>query len=349
MCAGCWAFLHPNLLDDSGKRIAQLQLMINALLALSLCADWNPRLAAEYLDGREKEWFAWKAAQTPGGPCVSCHTNVTYLLVRPALRKELGEQQPTAYEIGLRDALKARIPLPDVFSKSFSKEPLHAQSLGVESIHAALLLGSEEAFDRMWALQLKDGKEKGAWNWFHLDLDPWETPESTFYGATLAALAVRNSTEEQRATHREQIGSLIDYLKREQSGQPLHNRLMLLWAMPEAVADKKALLDEVWKKQAADGGWSIESLGPWKKDARSSGSEAYATGLTAYVLLTDHDGSNKRMDKALNWLKSHQNREHGFWTSSSMNKDYPPDSMMVKFMQDAATGFAAMALLEAER
>jgi hypothetical protein len=32
-----------------------------------------------------------------------------------------------------------------------------------------------------------------------------------------------------------------------------------------------------------------------------------------------------------------------------MNKEYPPGSMMVKFMQDAATGFAALALLEAER
>ncbi len=55
------------------------------------------------------------------------------------------------------------------------------------------------------------------------------------------------------------------------------------------------------------------------------------------------------MLEALNWLKSHQNSEHGYWASSSMNKEYPADSMMVKFMQDAATGFAALALLEAER
>jgi hypothetical protein len=32
-----------------------------------------------------------------------------------------------------------------------------------------------------------------------------------------------------------------------------------------------------------------------------------------------------------------------------MNKDYAPDSMMVKFMQDAATGFATLALLESVR
>ena len=324
-------------------------MMINALLALSLCGDWNARLAADYLDGREKEWFAWKATKTPGGPCVSCHTNVTYLLVRPALRRELGETQPTQFETGLKDALRARIPLPDVFPASFAKEPRHSQSLGVESIHAALLLGEEPALERMWSLQIKEGKEKGAWNWFHLDLDPWETPESTFYGATLAAMAVRNAPPEHRARHLEQIATLTDYLQREQGAQPLHNRLMLLWAMPEALTDKKALIDEVWKKQQPDGGWSVESLGPWKRPLRSAGSDAYATGFVSYVLLIDHNRGQKGLNEALQWLKSHQNQEYGFWTSSSMNKEYPADSMMVKFMQDAATGFAAMALLEAER
>jgi len=322
--------------------------MINALLALSLCGDWNPRLAADYLDGREKEWFAWKSAQTPGGPCVSCHTGVTYLLVRPALRRELGEKQPTTYETGLRDALRARIPLPEVFPKAFAKEPRHSQSLGVESIHAALLLGEEAALERMWSVQITEGKEKGAWNWFHLDLDPWETPESSFYGAALAALAVRNATPEHRERHREQIAMLTDYLKREQAGQPVHNRLMLLWAMP-SVVDKQAVADELWKKQEADGGWSMESLGPWKRPMRSSGSDAYATGFATYVLLIDHNVHDKRLEGALKWLKSHQNQEFGYWASSSMNKEYPADSMMVKFMQDAATGFAAMALLEAEK
>jgi len=343
MCGGCWAFLRPNLLDASGTLAGQWRVMINALLALSLCADWNPRQAADYLDGREKEWFSWKTAQTPGGPCVSCHTNVTYLLARPALRRELGEKQPTAYETGLRDALRARIPLQDVFPARFSKEPLHEQSLGVEAIHAALLLGDEPALDRMWSLQLKDGKEKGAWNWFHLDLDPWETLESNFYGASLAALAVKQATPEHRERHREQIALLAGYLRREQSGQPLHNRLMLLWSMAEAVADRQALFKEVENKQQPDGGWSMESLGPWKRPLRSSGSDAYATAFATYVLLVSH----RRSDKALDWLKAHQDQQGGFWASSSMNKEYPVNSMMAKFMQDAATGFAAMALIEA--
>jgi squalene-hopene/tetraprenyl-beta-curcumene cyclase len=302
--------------------------MIQALLALSLCADWSPRLAADYLDSRQKEWFAWKAAQTASGPCVSCHTGVTYLLVRPELRRKLGEKQPTPYETGLRKTLGG---------VGF-KEPLASQAPGVEVIHSALFLGD---FDRMWAMQIKEGNDKGAWQWFHLDLDPWEMPESTFYGATVAALAARNDHG-----HLEQIALLRDYLKREQAGQPLHNRLMLLWAMPDLVSGN--LLEEALKKQQADGGWTMESLGPWKRPTRSSGSDAYATGLVTYTLLKGHKSSKLRLAGALNWLKLHQN-EQGYWAATSMNKEYPADSMMVKFMQDAATGFAALALLEAER
>ena len=302
--------------------------MIQALLVLSLCADWSPRLAADYLDSRQKEWFAWKAAQTPSGPCVSCHTGVIYLLVRPELRRKLGEKQPTAYETGL---------LKTLGGVGF-KEPLASLAPGVEVIHSALFLGD---FDRMWSMQIREGKDKGAWKWFHLDLDPWETPESTFYGATVAALAARNDHG-----HPEQIALLRDYLKREQGGQPLHNRLMLLWAMPDLVSGH--LLDEALKKQQPDGGWTMESLGPWKRPTRSSGSDAYATGLVTYTLLKGHKSSKLRLAGALNWLNLHQN-EQGYWAATSMNKEYPADSMMVKFMQDAATGFAALALLEAER
>src|SRR5256885_935350 len=35
--------------------------------ARAYSADWNPRLAADYLDSRQKEWFAWAPAKTPGG------------------------------------------------------------------------------------------------------------------------------------------------------------------------------------------------------------------------------------------------------------------------------------------
>ncbi len=306
--------------------------MIDLILALSLCADWSPRLAANYLDGRQKEWFAWKTAQTAGGPCVSCHTGVTYLLVRPELRRKLGEPGPTAYETGL---------LRTLHFPGF-EGALARRAGAVQNIHSALFTGDLES---LWPLQITSGKEKGAWEWFHLDLDPWEMPESSYYGATLAAIAIGNDS-----SHPEQIALLKDYLRREYPVQPEHNKLMLLWAstkMPGILADREKLVEEIWKLQQPDGGWTMESLGPWKRPTRTVGSDAYATGLVTYALLVDHNSSNKGMRKALDWLKSHQDREGGFWASASMNKEYPAGSMMVKFMQDAATEFAALALLEA--
>ena len=117
-----------------------------AIVAPAFCGDWNPRLAADYLDGRQKEWFAWKPASGPGGPCFSCHTGMTYLLARPALRRVLGESEPTIYEKGLLDALRARAD---------KTEPVASQAVGVETIFAALFLApdkdanSQRAVDRL--------------------------------------------------------------------------------------------------------------------------------------------------------------------------------------------------------
>ena len=54
---------------------------------VSVGDGWSPERAARYLDGRLQQWFAWKPAASPEGPCVSCHTGMPYLLARPALRR----------------------------------------------------------------------------------------------------------------------------------------------------------------------------------------------------------------------------------------------------------------------
>ena len=336
------------------------------------CGDWSPRLAADYLDSRQKEWFAWPAAKAQGGPCVSCHTGITYLLVRPGLRRALGESEPTSYERGLLDGLRARVEKKSANELSpGGKEPIASQRFGVEAIFSALFLTLQDrggaklsseaklAFDRLWSLQIQDGKAKGAWPWFALELEPWETPDSAFYGAALAALAAGSAPAEYRDQPdiRKHIVALTEYLQREQQGQPLHNRLTLLWAsskLPAALPGpmRRPLLDEILRKQQADGGWTLESLGSWSphpKAPPTSGSNCYATGFVAFVL--EQAGlarSHPDLMRALNWLRSHHNRQFGYWTADSMNKPYEADSMPLRFMQDAATSFAAMALLDAK-
>jgi len=316
-------------------------------LALSVVAaagaDWNPRLAAQYLDSRQKEWFAWPRANAGAKPCISCHTGVTYLLARPALREALGESGPTEYESGLLASLRSRVGL---------KEPAAAPGLGVESILAARFLGTAEAYDRMWALQVRDGAAKGAWNWFALDRDPWEMPESRFFGTALAAMAVPAKEHS-----RPEAQDLVSYLRREQATQPLHNRLMLLWASQSfpailPAADRRVLIDEVWKKQQADGSWTMDALGPFQAHAkapRAPGSNAYATAFTAYVMQQAGDPSSPKLALALAWLRTHQNPECGCWEAVSMNEQYEPGSIPTKFMTDAATSYAVLTLLSSQK
>jgi squalene-hopene/tetraprenyl-beta-curcumene cyclase len=292
------------------------------------------------MDSRQKDWFVWPRANAAAKPCVSCHTGVTYLLARPALRQALGEDAPTVYETGLLASLRSRIDL---------KEPAASPGLGVESILAARFLATGDAIDRMWALQVHEGAAKGSWNWFALDRDPWEMPDSRYYGAALAAMAVPAKDH-----GRPEAQELVAYLHRERASQPLHNRLMLLWAsavFPEVLpaAERRALVEEVWKKQQADGSWTIESLGPFPahpKAPHTEGGSAYATAFTAYVMQqAGGDSSNPKLARALAWLRTRQNPECGCWESVSMNEKYEPDSIPVKFMSDAATSYAVLVLL----
>jgi len=318
---------------------------------IGFCADWSPQAAAKYLDSRQKEWFAWKNAQSANGPCVSCHTGMTYLLARPALRRALGESEPTSYERGLLDRLRAQ---------AGSKPPANIQ--GVEVIFGALFLAQQDTgamsdatklnFDQLWSFQRKDGGLK----WYSANLDPWESEPSFFFGAALGAMAVaaapagyRNQPEIQ-----ERVKQLVTYLQDGWQSRPLHHRLALLWAssqMPDVLPARQPLVDEILAAQQSDGGWTIQSLGPWMAHPNatpSEGSNSYATGFIAYVLQkAGVKRSNASLVRALAWLKSHQDPESGAWAAKSMNKQYPPDSMQIRFMDDAATAFAAMALVEA--
>jgi len=340
---------------------AAVLLVVTAVPGLAV--DWSPKLAAQYLDSREKEWFEWPATKSTGGPCMSCHTGVTYLLARPALRRVLGEAAPTTYETGLVEGLRARAGsgLEDALHKM--KEPRASQSVGVEAIFAALFVepgtpSAQQAFERFWAMQIQEGAGKGAWPWYELNSDPYEMPDSRFFGASLAALAVSRMPAEYQAKSeiQERVAALTEYLRTAIAGQPLHNRLLLLWAagkLPAAVRDaKQSIIDEAMKKQQADGSWTMASMGPWKERPAAppaEGGNAYATAVAAFSL--EQAGvprSDPKLKKALEWLSAHQDREFGYWAADSMNKRREPGTIPEGFMRDAATGFAVLALIEPE-
>ena len=168
--------------------------IVACLLPFSLVAgDWESQLAAKYLDAKQQQWSEWKPAQAAGGTCVSCHTNLTYLIARPTLRKLLNEAAPTRHETALLDSLRHRLSQP-------MPEPPYKPGFSAESVIAAVALAPDPAaLDRMWATQLREGPHAGSWGWYSLDLDPWETTASPYFSATLAALAVSSMPPAYRA------------------------------------------------------------------------------------------------------------------------------------------------------
>ena len=52
----------------------------------------------------------------------------------------------------------------------------------------------------MWALQMKTGPNNGAWTWLNFNYEPWESPNSPYFGASLAALAVGSAPDGYAAT-----------------------------------------------------------------------------------------------------------------------------------------------------
>jgi len=151
------------------------------------------------------------------------------------------------------------------------------------------------------------------------------------------------------------LDALKTYLADQWNAQPLHNRLVLVWASTKLKgllrdADRRASVTELIGKQQPDGGWTLESLGPWSEHPNaphSEGSNPYATGLAAFVLeTTGLSAANPNVERALRWLRSQQDPKAGFWDAQSMNTRYEPGSMESQFMRDAATGFAVLALTE---
>jgi squalene-hopene/tetraprenyl-beta-curcumene cyclase len=348
---------------------------------------WDAKSAAAYLDDREVWWMNWQgAARDHETFCVSCHTVVPYLLSRPTLRKQLGEEGPTTSERRLVANVRRRVEMWKDMAPYYDDQDYGphkaAESRATEAVLNSFILANEDieagklsdttrvAFSNMWALQLTYGEAKGAWQWQVFDLKPWESRGSQFYGAALAALAVGTAPESYRGTPEIQanLKMLIDYLKDNANEQSPLNRVTLLWAstkLPGLITSRQEqeIIDEMLAKQQSDGGWSLSSValtwrdlnleslfGKWKRDDGTSQevqSDALATGFILFAL--EEAGVSRpkiQMKRGLDWLVQHQDRTDGSWMAYSLNKRRVPSSNVGRFMTDAATAFTVLALSE---
>jgi squalene-hopene/tetraprenyl-beta-curcumene cyclase len=344
----------------------------------SYAATWDPKAATRYLDNREVWWQNWQLSQMDRGTiCVSCHTVVPYALVRPTLRHELDENKVTPSEQVMLASIGKRVTdwseMTPFYTDAIDGPGKAEQSHATEAVLNAVILSSYDAaedhlsplarlaYGEAWALQERAGENAGGWNWQDFHQAPWESRESAYQGAALMAVALGDAPDGYAGENevRENLELLKQYLRRGYDAQPLMSKLYVLWASARISglltdADRANLADQVADLQLSDGGWALSSLDEqsrkhayldkWRRFLRTGKSDGCATGLVVLAIETAGVKQHEAMRyEGLEWLERHQKKD-GSWWASSLNGQKDPDSDIGRFMSDAATGYAMLAL-----
>jgi squalene-hopene/tetraprenyl-beta-curcumene cyclase len=339
----------------------------------SEASGWDAKAAANYLDGRAEFWATWSnAARDRGTFCMSCHTTLPYAIARPALRAPLGERGPSAAEGKIFGNLLTRArswrDIEPWYPDQTRGIPKTSESRAIESVMNALVIvrrdastghlsdDARTALGVMWTLQMKTGPNSGGWTWLNFNYEPWESPNSPYFGASLAALAVASAPDSYSTSPeiQENVKALRGYFNREHGKVALLNQLMGIWAASAGMRDlltdqqRQSTIDATFALQQPDGGWSTSSLGSYQRvdntpnDTRTDG---YGTALATLALQEAGVPANdSHVVRGLDWLRRNQDRATGRWVATSLNKQRDPESEPGKFMSDAATAYAVLAL-----
>ncbi len=293
--------------------------------------------AGEYLENGSLAWNGQRK-------CVSCHTNGTYMTIRPALTKSLGAPGESTRAFFLEQLGKLSTESVERLRESTRPAQVIYIAAGLAewdaSITGQLSEETEKALELMFAIQ----ETSGTWG----SLNCWPPFESdAYHEATVAAMAaaaapgwlekIRSSPDKKETLAA--VDRLKSYLRTQ---PPLHDysRVLLLWTasrMPDLLNDdqKKELIAVVQKHQKPDGSWSIRSFAApeaWgggnraeklkaEPDFADPPGDGHMTGL-AIIVLRSHGvpATDEKIQGGVRWLKANQ-RESGRWWTRSLNTD----------------------------
>lgn len=292
-----------------------------------------PERVATFLDQINLAW-------TRQRKCGTCHTNYPYVVARPLIGKPGAEHAEVLafFQDRARNWDKNAPRWPAEVVATAQALALHDRLTGAKETSEPARM----ALERQWKLQRPDG----AWDWLKCDWPPSESDDG--YGAVAALLATTAAPGylEKTANAVSRLDRITAYLKTVKD-LSLHHRLHQVWAAhydkrAMAQEERDATLDTLLKLQRPDGGWSLSSLGKWKRkdgtpnEPETAPSDGYATGL-AVMVLVQSKGASDATRKGVAWLLKEQ-KDSGRWFVRSLNND------KAHFITHAGTAYAVLGL-----
>jgi len=289
--------------------------------------------AVDYL---EKGTVAWSKKRN----CVSCHTNGSYMLIRPMLISRLGKPSAEMRDFFIQETTRLEKLDPKRLMASTFPARVAYVAAGLASWDRFVTKKRSPETDRAIDLMLKIQSQDGSWG----NLTCWPPLESSHYhSATVAATAIGLAPGwlESKATseQKKQFEQLKKYLVTAEPAND-YQRLLLLWTatyvsdlLPKSDRDK--LVEMVLKHQQADGGWSIRTFSTPEKwgggnrakklraepEFAKPPSDGHQTGLALIVLQASGVPANHpQLQRGADWLLKNQ-RASGRWWTRSLNTD----------------------------
>ncbi len=297
--------------------------------------DLSIKKAVEHLDHGAVAWSKQKN-------CVSCHTNGTYLFVRPALTPTLGAP--------LAEIRKFFIDQLATLSKLGARRMRRSGTRPAQLIYIAAGLAEWDAHvtkklspetDEALRLAFEIQNTEGTWH----SVTCWPPFESSAYQeAHMAGMAVAAAPGwVESIGNDDELKARVDLLKTYiGKTEPPHDyaKVLQLWTSlrldgvlnPE---QQLASVNLLRRKQKPDGGWSIRQFATpeqWGSGNRAGKlrdepefvtqpSDGHMTGLALLVLQeAGVPNDDEALQQGLTWLRKNQ-RESGRWWTRSLNTD----------------------------